>query len=550
MLNISKDNKIMATWTPNNLTDPGFVRGLSAQDKNQALYYQQQSLERMQAALVRNEREQQAVQQQLNEGEYSFESVREAKKAATVAQFDPNLTAQQKAALQTRYQELQDTRSELLNRDEQLQAAIDSGTQGINTATIGISTLQSQDATPQSPYLQPLPDTTNSPPSDQEGTPPGVTVDNTSITNSVPNNADAGLAPEVLAVPEPEFEYSPLETPPGTDEFDGIDTVIEANENSLQEPPLIDPDQDPSEEANRRRIEDYISITPVTQGDVIDYSGFKGLTGPKFGAQSGATNQEQNNFITQEDWRVRLVLAPGSEYLYNARNPGILKPLQDSKGVIFPYTPTINISYSASYDTTDLIHSNYKVYQYKNSSVDNIQITCDFTAQDTTEANYILAVIHFFRSCTKMFYGKDQNPKPGTPPPLCFLIGLGEFQFNDHPLAITNFNYNLPSDVDYIRAGYISGLAGVNQQPQLRAINSSVASSRLIGIKPGGTANDPYYGSSSDTVNVTYVPTKIQMQITAIPIMSRNDVSKTFSLTDYATGNLLRGIQNVRGGMW
>ena len=95
-----------------------------------------------------------------------------------------------------------------------------------------------------------------------------------------------------------------------------------------------------------------------------------------------------------------------------------------------------NVAYNANYSTEELVHSNYKLFTYKGSSVDQISITCDFTAQDTKEANYLLAVIHFFRSVTKMFYGQDNGPKPGTPPPLCFLTGLGAFQFNEHPLEI------------------------------------------------------------------------------------------------------------------
>lgn len=331
-----------------------------------------------------------------------------------------------------------------------------------------------------------------------------------------------------------------------------FDRLNASNENRLQQPPDVDPNEDPFEASRLAAEENYNNTPQVTEADILAGSTNQGITAPKAIATSGATNQDQNNFIAQEDWRVRLSLAPGAKYLYAGPNPGILKPLADTRGVIFPYTPNIQINYSANYDATDLTHSNYKVYQYKNSNVDNITISCDFTAQDTYEANYLLAVVHFFRSVTKMFYGQDQFPKPGTPPPLCFLIGLGEFQFNDHPLAITSFNYSLPSDVDYIRAGTVSGLAGVNQRPSIRPVNTyDVSQVRLQGIKKGGQPLDAEFGSLTPyNVNVTYVPTKMQIQIGAIPIMSRNDISNNFSLNDYASGKLLRGIQNVRGGFW
>jgi len=101
------------------------------------------------------------------------------------------------------------------------------------------------------------------------------------------------------------------------------------------------------------------------------------------------------------DWRVKLSLAPQSNYLYNQADPGILAPLKDTGGVIFPYTPQVSTSYSASYDQTDLTHSNYRIYQYRGSNVGEISILADFTAQDTVEANYLLAVIHFFKSAKR-----------------------------------------------------------------------------------------------------------------------------------------------------
>ena len=174
--------------------------------------------------------------------------------------------------------------------------------------------------------------------------------------------------------------------------------------------------------------------------------------------------------------RVRLALAPNASYLYKDTNNTLLKPLRDTDGIIFPYTPSISVQYNATYDQSVLTHSNYKIFQYTGSSVDSVTIGCDFTAQDTFEANYLMAVIHFLRSVTKMFYGQDHDPKPGVPPPLCYLTGLGAFQFDAHPLAITSFNYQLPTDVDYIRAGTINSGAGVNRSSASTPNNSQAVS--------------------------------------------------------------------------
>lgn len=290
----------------------------------------------------------------------------------------------------------------------------------------------------------------------------------------------------------------------------------------------------------------------------INRQSSRALSAQQNNTRSEATQQDVANFQQFDDWRVRLSLAPGANYLYKAQNQynaneaGILKPLAETDGVIFPYTPSVSVSYVANYDPTEVVHSNYKIYQYRSSNVDNISITCDFTAQDTFEANYLLAVIHFFRSLTKMFYGRDKNPRSGTPPPLVYLTGLGSFQFNAHPLAVTGFTYNLPNDVDYIRAGTVTTEAGVDRGVIVNPISSYDASiTRLGNIKPGGYKNDPKFSNGiAGTVQPTYVPTRIQLSISAIPIISRNVISNQFSLKDYATGALLRGTERGQGGVW
>ena len=205
---------------------------------------------------------------------------------------------------------------------------------------------------------------------------------------------------------------------------------------------------------------------------------------------------------------------------------------------MFPYTPTVNTSYVANYDGVLPTHSNYRIQQYSSSAVEQVTVTADFTAQDTFEANYMLACIHFFKSMTKMFYGQDENPTNGTPPPLGFFFGLGAFQLDNHPVAITNFTYNLPNNVDYIRATN-SDDAGPD------------GSLNLIGgqLQAGGNRPPATFANASDPA-VTYVPTKITLTISCVPVISRNTISNDFSLKDYATGKLMRGSQNNKPGIW
>jgi len=263
---------------------------------------------------------------------------------------------------------------------------------------------------------------------------------------------------------------------------------------------------------------------------------------------------------TNEDWRLRISLAPGANYLYRAPDAGILQPLLGTNGVVFPYTPSISTNYRASYDVYDLVHTNYKSYYYKNSSVEEISVNGIFTANSAAEADYLLAVIHFFRSASKMFYGQDSNPVAGTPPPVLFMDGLGVYQFNEHPCLLSTFTYSLPSDVDYIRAGgarnYSGGAVNLssirNQQGAASNSPLSASLSRLTSLKntfdnfinPGARANNPvsqnttnYYGIAGQP---TYVPTKINIAITLYPLISRKEQAQAFSLKNYATGQGLR----------
>jgi hypothetical protein len=245
------------------------------------------------------------------------------------------------------------------------------------------------------------------------------------------------------------------------------------------------------------------------------------------------------------DWRVRLRLAPGNQNLYNAAQPGqILAPLKATDGVVFPYTPAISTSYRANYSQYDLTHNNYRGYFYNNSSVEPVNITAMFTAQDTDEANYLLAVIHFFRSVTKMFYGND--PERGSPPPLVYLTGLGQYQFNEHACLLTSFTYNLPADVDYIRAGTVNQIGTdlttrrTRQQTPINGLAGTIGRLASAFLTKGAVPNPPP-PASLGLNNPTYVPTKIEIQINLLPVQSRQQVSKQFSVKEYANGNLLKG---------
>ena len=298
-------------------------------------------------------------------------------------------------------------------------------------------------------------------------------------------------------------------------------------------------------------------------GFTVTANGTQTVQAKKAEAQAQQAAQQRSTFRPAADWRVRISLAPSATYLYKAKDPGILQPLIQTNGVIFPYTPTISVGYSASYNTETVTHSNYRILSYQGSQVSDVTISSEFTAQDSAEANYMLAVIHFFRSCTKMFYGQDTTPVNGTPPPLVYLNGFGAYQFDNHPFVVTNFQLSLPNDVDYIRAtGPGSARSSITQSQNPSFATSIGVIQRLFGstLGPGGISQPPVFrnldASAGGTgAEVTYVPTKISLSITGSPIVTRNDISNNFSLREYASGKLLRGSQRigtgvVSGGIW
>lgn len=272
-------------------------------------------------------------------------------------------------------------------------------------------------------------------------------------------------------------------------------------------------------------------------------------------AKEQATLAARYKSPANADWRVRLILPENANYLYKANPPGILKPLAQSNGVVFPYTPQIQTNYSANYEQYDLVHSNYRGYFYKNSKVGDISVNATFTAQDTQEAEYLLAVIHFFRSATKMFYGQDAQR--GAPPPMVYLVGLGDYQFNGHPCLISNFQYNLPNDVDYIRANNPNNY-GTNM---LNRVSASTSTSNIVpasvnrlanaidnfgrSLKLGALSSVPVPGTVPGSVSnlnrSTYVPTKMEINLTLLPVQTRAQVSKQFSVKGFANGDLLKG---------
>lgn len=209
---------------------------------------------------------------------------------------------------------------------------------------------------------------------------------------------------------------------------------------------------------------------------------------PKFGMPGGVGFSEVSwKGTDNDDWRVRLSMPPGL-----GLEPNLAAALGETSGMIFPYTPSIVMSHSASYSQVKPTHSNYPFPVYQSSQPDNIQISGDFIIENEAEGVYWVAMVHYLRSVTKMSYGNSSNQ--GSPPPVVQLNGYGDFVFKNVPVVVQQFTCELPPDVDYI---YIPALD-------------------------------------------TWAPTRSNVAVVLMPTYSRRAVQK-FSLDKFVSGGYAKG---------
>ena len=192
------------------------------------------------------------------------------------------------------------------------------------------------------------------------------------------------------------------------------------------------------------------------------------------------------------DWRVSLSVPQ----VIMDSGGNILAPLGSTGNrMIFPFNPTILISHSANYSQVHPTHTNFPYNAYENSQVDPMTVVGEFLQENEADAQYWIAVLHYLRTMTKMFYGSSGEPL-GNPPPVARLNGYGKHVLNNIPVLITNFTTDLPQDVDYIECS-VDG-------------------------------------------QINYVPTQCTFSVTVAPNYARRSQSR-FSLQDYASGAHING---------
>jgi hypothetical protein len=199
--------------------------------------------------------------------------------------------------------------------------------------------------------------------------------------------------------------------------------------------------------------------------------------------QAGQAIKLQPN--AKNDWRVRI------NAQWNLFDSPLFKLLENTGGVVWPYLPNITVSTKANYNSVETIHSNYPTQGYKNSVVEDISISGEFTCETEKDAAYWIAATTFFKTATKMFFGQGANA--GNPPIICNLSGYGSSVFDSIPVVVKSFSVDLKDDTNYIQCNTF----GTN----------------------------------------TWVPVVSTISVTVSPIYNRANLRK-FSLADYAKGKV------------
>jgi hypothetical protein len=219
-----------------------------------------------------------------------------------------------------------------------------------------------------------------------------------------------------------------------------------------------------------------------------------------------AVNPSASSSTSASDDRVRIAYLPnytGGGEAY----PGIMAPLKQTQGLMFPYTPSIQVSQEVDYGNMQMTHSNTNYYYYSRSPNAQINITGKFTVQNQTEGAYAIAAIQFLRSVSKMNFGQaDKNA--GLPPPILTLTGYGDYMFKSIRVFVKTHSYNYDENMDTVK----------------------------VNLSSSGTTNTTTGGGASGSVRL---PAMFTLTVSLITQPTVKMMRKDFSLEDYRSGKLL-----------
>lgn len=267
-----------------------------------------------------------------------------------------------------------------------------------------------------------------------------------------------------------------------------------------------------------------------------------------FGASALGSIVGQQGLSQNADNR-RASLKPKPAAVGRVLGNGLLNPLKETGGLIWPYTPSIQYTVDPQYETISTVHANQDMHVFNRRPAVTLVVDGDFTVQNQKEGQYALAVLHFLRTMSMMHFG-ESDPLAGTPPPILLFNAYGKFVFNNVPVILKSFNMSFGKDVDYVQVRAL-GSTGISDSNSF--INKTFNTTTLSGNNNENTQPGSLSKSSTALPNavgtnilgttaaggsnyVVWLPSQFTINTTLIVQHTPKELRSRFNLPAYRDG--------------
>lgn len=238
-----------------------------------------------------------------------------------------------------------------------------------------------------------------------------------------------------------------------------------------------------------------------------------------------ALAESTDNISDAAGRRVRLRPKPAAVAQIYGPSSGVMgKILTKTRGVVWPFQPTISYAQQVDYTPIEMVHSIQEMYSYKATKAPTFTVNGQWSVQSHEEGLYAMACIRFFQTVTKMYFGGEPGSAvsglAGTPPPVLLFDAYGQNMFNCLPVIVTNFTLSLPAEVDYYP---------VNMQNMERYDLYSNPFTKIQNIKQPNLT----------TTNVAWLPVLFTLDV-SLTVQNTPKRLRSFNLDEFRSGKLIR----------
>jgi hypothetical protein len=263
------------------------------------------------------------------------------------------------------------------------------------------------------------------------------------------------------------------------------------------------------------------------------------------------------------DFRAKLQAKPGAKKeVYGGGsknyNENLLAPIAYTNGLVFPYTPAIQVGHAqVDYSQYNLPQTNFDYMAFIRRASPTMSVTAPFTANNMEEARYLLATIHFLRTVTMTYFGRQNQERRGTPPPILLFSAYGPYMFEKIPVVIRTVSFGLEQDVDYVPAGFEPAAVPTKdlspderRLQELQVIDTSIDNDYGVAeLEERKKLKEKVKGSIrnvEDAISKSYVPAVLNLFMDLVYAPVPSTVRNGFNLESFRNGKYIKG-QNSNG---